>query len=317
MLSLAVFYLLQGAPFLAFVQVIVYTGAVLMLFLFVMMLIGVSSRESLVETIRGQRLAAAIAGIALVVLLILGIGNAALGPATQSVANGGVGNLTGIATLIFTTYVFPFEATSALLITAALGAMVLAHRERTSPKLTQRELAKRRVASGRPTPLPSPGVFALHNAVDMPALLPDGSPVRDYRSAPCWPGVRSATRTPALPAAPPSPELAYRGDETEGGRCRAAGPAVPALSRRVTTAPGSRSRPRARERRPRETSCVNVRLFAVAPQAPGRRVFGAPPARPRRPARAGALSRRRGHPSCAACRRASGPTKRSAREGGK
>ena len=91
-------------------------------------------------------------------------------------ANGGSGNLTGIATLIFTTYVFPFEATSALLITAALGAMVLAHRERTSPKLTQRDLSKRRVASGRPTPLPSPGVFALHNAVDMPALLPDGTP---------------------------------------------------------------------------------------------------------------------------------------------
>jgi NADH-quinone oxidoreductase subunit J len=89
---------------------------------------------------------------------------------------GGQGNLGGIATLIFTTYVFPFEATSALLITAALGAMVLAHRERTSAKLTQRDLSRRRIASGRPTPLPSPGVYALHNAVDMPALLPDGTP---------------------------------------------------------------------------------------------------------------------------------------------
>jgi NADH-quinone oxidoreductase subunit J len=176
MLSLAVFYAMQGAPFLAFVQVIVYTGAVLMLFLFVMMLIGVSSADSLVETIKGQRLAAAVAGIALVVLLLLGIGHAALGPATLSASAGGSGNLTGIATLIFTTYVFPFEVTSALLITAALGAMVLAHRERTSPKLTQRELSKRRIASGRPTPLPSPGVYALHNAVDMPALLPDGTP---------------------------------------------------------------------------------------------------------------------------------------------
>lgn len=176
MLSLAVFYAMQGAPFLAFVQVIVYTGAVLMLFLFVMMLIGVSSADSLVETIKGQRLAAAIAGIALVVLLLLGIGHAALGPATLSASAGGSDNLTGIATLIFTTYVFPFEVTSALLITAALGAMVLAYRERIGPKLTQRELAKRRIASGRPTPLPSPGVFALHNAVDMPALLPDGTP---------------------------------------------------------------------------------------------------------------------------------------------
>ncbi len=217
MLSLAVFYLLQGAPFLAFVQVIVYTGAVLMLFLFVMMLIGVSSRESLVETIRGQRLAAAIAGIALVVLLILGVGNAAIGPATQSVANGGVGNLTGIATLIFTTYVFPFEATSALLITAALGAMVLAHRERTRPKLTQRDLSRRRVASGRPTPLPSPGVFALHNAVDMPALLPDGSPSELSVSSMLARREIGGDETPALPAALPGPEPAYRGDQTEGG----------------------------------------------------------------------------------------------------
>jgi NADH-quinone oxidoreductase subunit J len=168
----------------------------------VMMLIGVSSRESLVETIRGQRLFAAIAGIALIVLLILGIGHAALGPATQSVANGSTGNVTGLATLIFTTYVFPFEVTSALLITAALGAMVLAHRERTSPKLTQRELSKQRVASGRPTPLPSPGVFALHNAVDMPALLPDGSPSELSVSSMLTRRELGEDSTPALPAVP-------------------------------------------------------------------------------------------------------------------
>jgi NADH-quinone oxidoreductase subunit J len=71
--------------------------------------------------------------------------------------------------------VFPFEATSALLITAALGAMVLAHRERTTPKPTQRELARRKIASGQVAPEPPPGVYALHDAVDMPAMLPDGS----------------------------------------------------------------------------------------------------------------------------------------------
>ncbi|HTR94380.1 MAG TPA: NADH-quinone oxidoreductase subunit J [Trebonia sp.] len=175
MLSLAVMYAMQGAPFLAFVQVIVYTGAVLMLFLFVVMLIGMTSAESLVETIRGQRLWAALAGIAFAVLLVVGIGHAAIGSAAPQTSANGAGNLTGLAKLIFTTYVFPFEVTSALLITAALGAMVLAHRERTSPKPTQRDVARRKIASGQVAPEPPPGVYALHNAVDMPAMLPDGT----------------------------------------------------------------------------------------------------------------------------------------------
>jgi len=175
MLCLAIMYAMQGAPFLAFVQVIVYTGAVLMLFLFVVMLIGTNSIESLVEVIRGQRLWAALAAIGLAVLLIVGIGHAAIGtPAPETSANS-TDNLTGLARLIFTTYVFPFEVTSALLITAALGAMVLAHRERTTRKPTQREVLRAKIDSGQVQPEPPPGVYALHNAVDMPAMLPDGT----------------------------------------------------------------------------------------------------------------------------------------------
>jgi NADH-quinone oxidoreductase subunit J len=175
MLSLAAMYAMQGAPFLAFVQIIVYTGAVLMLFLFVVMLIGISSADSIVETIKGQRMAAGLAAIGLLVVLALGIGHAAIGPAMRPTAANGADNVTGLAGLIFTTYVFPFEVTGALLITAALGAMVLAHRERTVPKPTQRELAAGRLASGQLAPDPSPGVYALHDAADRPALLPDGS----------------------------------------------------------------------------------------------------------------------------------------------
>ena len=175
MLSLAVLYALQGAPFLAFVQVIVYTGAVLMLFLFVLMIVGVSSADSVVETIKGQRMAAGLAGIGLLVLLSLVVGHAALASGGAASASYGPSNMNGLATLIFTRYVFPFEATSALLITAALGAMVLAHRERTSPKPTQRSMSKLRMAGSHPAPLPGPGTYARHNAVDMPALLPDGS----------------------------------------------------------------------------------------------------------------------------------------------
>jgi len=178
MLILAAMYAMQGAPFLAFVQVIVYTGAVLMLFLFVMMIVGITASDSIVETIRGQRLFAGLAGIAMLVLLILVVGHATIGPAAASGPRNSSLNVSGLATLIFTTYVFPFEITSALLITAALGAMVLAHRERTSPRPTQRMLSTRRIASGHPTPLPGPGTYAQHNAVDMPALLPDGKQSR-------------------------------------------------------------------------------------------------------------------------------------------
>ncbi|HEY7487962.1 MAG TPA: NADH-quinone oxidoreductase subunit J [Streptosporangiaceae bacterium] len=176
MLSLATAYAVLEAPFLAFVQVIVYTGAVLMLFLFVIMLVGVSSTDSLVETIRGQRLWAGIAGLGFIVLLVLGLAHATLPKPRGLSGPNKDGNVFGLANLIFTKYVFAFEVTSALLITAALGAMVLAHRERTTPRPTQKELSKRRFRPGaHPTPLPGPGTYARHNAVDMPALLPDGS----------------------------------------------------------------------------------------------------------------------------------------------
>jgi NADH-quinone oxidoreductase subunit J len=175
MLSLACYYAMLGAPFLAFVQIIVYTGAVLMLFLFVMMIVGISAADSIIETIRGQRMWAALAGIAMLVLLSLVVGHAVIGPAAPNSPKFSNGNVTALANLIFTRYLYPFEITSALLITAALGAMVLTHRERTAPKPTQRELAAHRIASGRPTPLPGPGTYAQHNAADMPALLPDGS----------------------------------------------------------------------------------------------------------------------------------------------
>jgi NADH-quinone oxidoreductase subunit J len=202
MISLAILYAAQDAPFLFAVQIIVYTGAVLMLFLFVLMLVGVDSSDSLVETIRGQRAAAVVAGLVFAVLIITGITQTVTGVVVglQSANQGG--NITGLAALLFSKYVFAFEATSALLITAAVGAMVLAHRERLSPKPTQRQVVMQRMREyaedGRhPGALPSPGVFARHNAVDTPALLPDGTPselsvshviaargaVRDVRSA--------------------------------------------------------------------------------------------------------------------------------------
>ncbi|GLF97467.1 NADH-quinone oxidoreductase subunit J [Streptomyces yaizuensis] len=179
MIILAVFYLANGAYFLGVVQIVVYTGAIMMLFLFVVMLVGVTAADSLKETLKGQRWLAALCGTGFGVLLTAGIGNASLkefnGLGAANSEHGG--NVEGLAALIFTKYVFAFEITGALLITAAVGAMVLTHRERTERARTQRELAAERVRAGTQLPpLPAPGVYARHNAVDIAGLLPDGTP---------------------------------------------------------------------------------------------------------------------------------------------
>ena len=179
MLCLGFLYVVNAAPFLGAVQIIVYTGAIMMLFLFVLMLVGRDASDSLIETLRGQRVAAIILGVGFAILVGTGIARAlgdttAVGLETANAARGG--NVQGLAALIFTEYLWAFELTGALLITAALGAMVLAHRERFEHRKTQRELAQERFRpGGHPTPLPNPGVYARHNAVDIPARLPDGS----------------------------------------------------------------------------------------------------------------------------------------------
>jgi NADH-quinone oxidoreductase subunit J len=193
MISLAMIYVAQEAPFLGVVQVVVYTGAVMMLFLFVLMLIGVDSAESLVETIRGQRIAATLAGLGFGVLLIAGFGSMSTSGFVGMEQANRAGNVEGLAELIFTRNLWAFELTSALLITAALGAMVLTHRERIGRRRTQREMAVERFRDGtRATPLPAPGVYARRNAVDTPALLPDGtdelSSVNDTVRAASMPG---------------------------------------------------------------------------------------------------------------------------------
>ena len=238
MITLAFFYIAQGALFLGIVQVVVYTGAVMMLFLFILMLVGVDSSDSLTETIRGLRPIAITAAVGFGGLMVSLVGRASLGrePVGLDAANAGgnvqglahllfstyvwpfevvsallitaaigfgglmvsligrasigrepigleaanaAGNVQGLSYLLFSTYVWPFEVVSALLITAALGAMVLAHHQREIARPTQRDLSEQRFRSGSlatAAGLPGPGVFARHNAVDVPALVPDGTP---------------------------------------------------------------------------------------------------------------------------------------------
>nr|WP_223198572.1 NADH-quinone oxidoreductase subunit J [Solihabitans fulvus] len=180
MLNLGVIYMVQQAPFLGFVQIIVYTGAIMMLFLFVLMLVGRDSSDSVVEVLRGQRLAAIVFGVGFAGLVVSAVARAltnvtSVGLAKQNTVNGG--NVANIGTSLFTDFLFPFELTSALLITAAIGAMVLGFSDRNAKgvKKTQRELVEERFQGNRPSPLPGPGVFATANSVATPALLPDGS----------------------------------------------------------------------------------------------------------------------------------------------
>jgi NADH-quinone oxidoreductase subunit J len=179
MLCLGVFYVLEAGPFIGMVQIIVYTGAIMMLFLFVLMLVGRDASDSLIETLRGQRMAAIGVGIGFAGLVCTGLARA-LGSvkATGLQEANANGNVPGIASLLFTKYVFAFEVTSALLITAAVGAMVLAHVERRAgEKRTQPEMMRARFAPGSyPAPKPGPGVFATSDSVATPARLPDGTP---------------------------------------------------------------------------------------------------------------------------------------------
>lgn len=178
MISLAIFYIAQDALFLGIVQIIVYTGAVMMLFLFILMLVGVDTSDSLVETIKGHRAIALLAAVGISGLLISLISRATMVyDAVGLAAANRSGNVNGLAEQLFTKYVWAFEVVSALLITAALGAMVLAHSQRSKSNFVQRDLSIarfRKDSLGEAAGLPGSGVYALHNAVDVPALLPTG-----------------------------------------------------------------------------------------------------------------------------------------------
>lgn len=204
MVMLAVFYIVQGAVFLGVVQIVVYTGAVMMLFLFVLMLVGVDTSDTLTENLRGHRAAAVVIGLGFGILLIGGLGNASLTgftgftgsvEGTNTVA--GAGTVEALAELIFVRHIWAFQLTGALLITATIGAMVLTHRDQVGAAKTQKQLSQERFRRGdRVTPLPSPGVYARHNGVDRPARLPDGAPAptsvgRQFRTSPETPAEKT------------------------------------------------------------------------------------------------------------------------------
>jgi NADH-quinone oxidoreductase subunit J len=200
MLCLGVFYVVQAGPFIGLAQIIVYTGAIMMLFLFVLMLVGRDAGDSLIEVLRGQRIAAVLLGVGFAGLVGTAFYRALRGvQATGLAEQNQEGNVQAIAASLFTRYVFAFEVTSALLITAAVGAMILAHIERhKGQKLTQLERMRARFAPGNyPGAKAGPGVYATSSSVATPAQLPDGR--QSERSVPQILPKRDLTEIEAAP----------------------------------------------------------------------------------------------------------------------
>ncbi|MGP7959662.1 NADH-quinone oxidoreductase subunit J [Sanguibacter sp. A247] len=178
MVSLAVVYVMQQAEFLGIVQVVVYTGAVMMLFVFVLMLVGVDASTSAVETIKGQRWIGVLMGLGLGTLLITVTSRATLPAAVGLDSANSETNPAGLARILMSDFVLDLEIVAVLLVTAALASLVLTHRRRLTPKIGQAERAERRLLAGEhPVNLPAPGVYARHNAMDVPALDPEGNPI--------------------------------------------------------------------------------------------------------------------------------------------
>lgn len=184
MVCLAFLYTMLEAPFMGVVQVAVYTGAILMMFLFVLMMIGVDGADTTHETLRGQRLFAVLAGLGFAAIgagaIIAGRTPAGVG---MSAANEQT-NPKAVAASLFGNHVLTLELTGILLIVAALGAMTLTHRERVRKQLNQEELMEAKMeayaATGRHIgQRPAPGVYAESNSAAAPALTAGGAVVQE------------------------------------------------------------------------------------------------------------------------------------------
>lgn len=191
MVGLAFFYTMLEAPFMGVVQVVVYTGAILMMFLFVLMLIGVDSADTSHETLRGQRTVAILGGLGIFALLAAMALKA--NPMTTFAEYGlpygleqanADTNPVAVAQVILANHVLTLELTGTLLIVAALGAMVLTHRDRVTPKVTQEQMAHQKVQAFTETGSninvrPNPGVYAESNSSANPSLTAYGQPIED------------------------------------------------------------------------------------------------------------------------------------------
>lgn len=178
MLGIAVMFFMLQAPFNATVQIVVYTGAIMMMFLFVIMMIGLGATDQYRQQPRGCILLAYIMALVLAVGLVVAVVISGIGSGNSAIFSFDVysdQSIDALAVELFENHWVTIELAAALLVTAALGALLLTHSDRLGPKLSQEEVADARIRGfglGRASvsQRPAPGVYAHSNAVDNPAI---------------------------------------------------------------------------------------------------------------------------------------------------
>lgn len=238
MIGLAVLYVANEAPFLGVVQVVVYTGAVMTLVLFVIMLVGVGGDEPVVGT--GGRTGRALVGLAALglVLIVGAVITRTVLPTPKGLADGAVATPAQLAVALFGEHVVTMELTGLLLIIAATGALTLTHRERIRAKVTQSGLMRERMKAYKetgthPGQKPMTGVYAATNSAAAPALDASGEAVeasvpRVLRAR--GQGLDLADVSPEYAAAQRAGESAERLDTAVGQSGMASMPGAPAPS---------------------------------------------------------------------------------------
>ena len=200
MLGLAILYIANSAPFLGVAQIVVYTGAIMMLFLFVIMLIGIGTSDDYARQSRGAIVAAVLGGLGLIVIVTTAILKSVPDTYAANEVNPYSNEpITDLAITLFQEHWLSMELAGSLLITAAVGAMLLTHSDRLGPKVTQLQTARNKMRAfgekgARIGQLPAPGVYAQSNAADVPAISGETlGPVEE--SVPRVLRVRGLTRT--------------------------------------------------------------------------------------------------------------------------
>ena len=221
MLGLAILYIANSAPFLGVAQIVVYTGAIMMLFLFVIMLIGIGTSDDYARQSRGAIVAAALGGLGLIVIVTTAILKSVPDTYAANEVNPYSNEpITDLAITLFQEHWLSMELAGGLLITAAVGAMLLTHSDRLGPKVTQLQTARNKMRAfgekgARIGQLPAPGVYAQSNAADVPAISGETlGPVEE--SVPRVLRVRGLTRTIGEVTPEVSEQLALARNEADG-----------------------------------------------------------------------------------------------------